>query len=91
MKHKTPSLARNAGRREINNKIVSIMHTYSGRIKMGKRELENMRLLIMHAKHDISYGEGGTFGDGDKMDEKEIEKVEKAINNLEWILANAIN
>ena len=63
------------------------MKTRNGVLIMTKREIKDIRLLIHHAKRDISYGVGGSFGDGEKMDEREIKKVELAIENLEWIIS----
>lgn len=65
------------------------MKTKSGiLIMMTKTEQKEMRLLIEHAKQDLGYGVGGTFGDGENWNKKgEAEKVRLAIKSLEWILS----
>lgn len=69
------------------------MYTHSGVLKFGKREEKAMRLVLEHAKKDLSYGWGGSYGGYDENNKKEEKMAEKAmkeakegIKAFEWIL-----
>lgn len=65
------------------------MKTKDGVPYMNKTEAANIRLLLEHAKKDIGYQEGGTYGDGDKVDLRSVKAAGEAIEDIEWILERA--
>jgi hypothetical protein len=65
------------------------MKIKSGQLIIGKREAQEIKLLLLHSKMDIGYGSGGSFGNGEKVNEKAVESVNAAIENIEWILEMA--
>lgn len=69
------------------------MKTYNGQLRFGKREEEAMRIVLRHAKVDLSYGWDGSYGGHDKNNkseskkaEQEIKKAEEGVSHIEWIL-----
>ncbi len=70
------------------------MKTISGQLHLTKTEAKNIRLMLDHARQDLSYGAGGTYfisklGDND-WDEKNAKKAKEAIIDIEWILSIAV-
>lgn len=58
---------------------------------MTKTEYNNIKLLLEHAKTDLSYEGEGTYTqidkDGERVaDLKNIRKAMEAINDIDWIL-----
>ena len=62
------------------------MKTVSGALVITKTEAKAMREMIKHSLEDISYRSEGTFGDGEKFNERAAERVKEAISLIEWIL-----
>ena len=64
------------------------------RIRIGKRDTENIRLLITHVLEDMSFGAGGTFSkpgtDNQEIDERQVERVKDAIRFIALLLENKI-
>ena len=56
---------------------------------MKETEINLVLKLIEHARRDISYGTGGTFGDGGDFDAAEIKRVEKAIEIVKRLVIQA--
>lgn len=56
---------------------------------MKETEINLVLKLIEHARRDISYGAGGSFGDGDNVDMAEIRRVEKAIEIVKRLVIQA--
>ena len=67
------------------------MKIKSGQLIINKSERKLFELMIKHSNLDMSWGAEGTFGDGEKTDLKEMEKVGDAVRKLEWILENCTN
>ncbi len=64
----------------------------SGWLHLSKTELNQVKTALLHAKIDLSFGWGGSYGGGDQSPEddrkekKEMEKGAKGIETLEWII-----
>jgi len=55
-------------------------------MKLSKKKIDDLLNMIDHSRRDISYGEGGTFGDGNDYDKKAIKSVERAIETIKKII-----
>lgn len=66
------------------------MKTISGHLFMTKKEIQNINILLDHAKRDLSYREGGSYGDGDKIYTKEVKMAEQAIQDIMWVLETVV-
>jgi len=65
------------------------MKIKSGVLQINKSEKKAFALLIEHVRSDMSYGDGGSFvkwKPEQHFDEKEAERVRRAIAMLEWII-----
>ena len=56
---------------------------------MTDKQKDELLTLIEHVRRDISYGQEGTFGDGNRFFEKEAGKVNRGIETLKKILLRA--
>ncbi len=63
------------------------MKTVSGHLKINKTERKEIETVLEHCERDLSYGSGGTFGDGDKLYHGEIAKAVQGIQHIRWILS----
>lgn len=56
-------------------------------MKISQRTTNDLLTLIEHARHDIHYGEGGTYNAGeDEIDYKAIKKAERAIDFIKSLI-----
>ena len=62
------------------------MRITSGIPTLNKTEVNNLLMMIDHSRRDMSYSAGGSFGDGDNFNAKEIRQVENAIETLKQII-----
>ena len=58
----------------------------SGILVLKKTEQKEFQALINHVERDLGYGVDGSFGDGAKLDEKDVKKVTEAVDMLKRIL-----
>ena len=57
-------------------------------IKFSKTTIDSLRVLINHARRDISYGAGGSYIniENDKFNKKDEEKAQRAIKFIETLI-----
>jgi hypothetical protein len=55
-------------------------------MKISDRTVNDLLNLVGHARRDISYREGGSYGDGDDFDKKAIKSSERAIDFIKEII-----
>lgn len=59
-------------------------------MKLTNRQINDLLNMVDHTRRDISYGEGGTFGDGESCDKKTLKSVERAIKVINLIILTNI-
>jgi len=66
------------------------MYIDSGRIKANKKDIQEIRVFLEHAKRDMAYGGNGTYSKSDSLDNeldiKELTKGEMGLLHIEFIL-----
>lgn len=53
---------------------------------MSKAEHKEIELMLEHAQRDIEYGASGSYGDGEKVNQRKQEKALRGIRYVRWIL-----
>ena len=63
------------------------MKTKSGVLFLTKSEREALAIVLDHARRDHNYGVGGSFGDGEKFEnKKEYRKALQGFEVIEFVL-----
>lgn len=62
------------------------MKTHSGIPSISPSERKALVILIGHAKRDLGFMEGGSYGDGEKLYKAEHKAGTRAVEMLEWML-----
>lgn len=57
-------------------------------MKLTKTEKANIEVLLHHARIDMDFGEGGSYGDGVSINRKELTMARKAYTTLSMLLAS---
>jgi hypothetical protein len=66
------------------------MYTHSGEIKANKRDIEDIKTFIRHARMDMDFGSGGSYvdhkADGEALDNKELASGKRGLELVEYLL-----